>query len=245
MRLILILLLCLPAMSHSQEANGLDFTFGLGPQSQPGYFGADENEVGPTGRFELERLQLGPISLGGRSRDGLRFGGSARFISERSADDYPELEGLDDIDFSVEVGGGLEFNTPAYELFAKLRYGVIGHEALVAELGGDLILRPDDQLSLRAGPRLLWGSEDFTQTYFGVSPAESDASDFTAFEPGAGLVSAGIEAEAIYQFNDTWGVAGKVRYDRLQDDAADSPITQSEDQLTGSVVITRRISFGF
>ncbi|MDX8348276.1 MipA/OmpV family protein [Cognatiyoonia sp. IB215446] len=245
MRQILIPLLCLPAMAHAQDANGIAFTLGLGAQSQPGYFGADDNEVGPGADFEFGRLQFGSISLGGRSRDGLRFGGSARFIDERSADDYPELEGLDDIDFSLEVGGGLEFNAPDYELFAKLRYGVIGHEALVAELGGDLIIRPDDQVTLRAGPRLLWGSEDFTQTYFGVTPEESAASDFNAFEPGAGLVSAGVAAEATYQFNDTWGVAGKVRYDRLQDDAADSPITQSEDQLTGSVVITRRISFGF
>ncbi|MEM9786133.1 MAG: MipA/OmpV family protein [Pseudomonadota bacterium] len=245
MRHVLISLFCLPTLGSAQENNGIAFTLGLGAQSQPGYFGADDNEIGPTGSFDFERLKLGPLELGGRERDGLGFGPSFRLIAPREADDYPELEGLEDIDLSVEVGGGLEFNAPDYELFAKLRYGVIGHESLVAEVGGDLFYRPTEDLTLSAGPRVLWGSDDFAQTYFGVSDAESAASGFDAFDAEAGLVSAGVEAEAKYQFNDTWGVTGKMRYDRLRDDAADSPITESDDVVSGSLVLTRRISLGF
>ena len=137
------------------------------------------------------------------------------------------------------------FIAPEYELYAKLRYGVIGHESLVAEVGGDLYYRPSDQITLSAGPRVLWGSDDYAQTYFGVTDAESDASSFDSFEAGAGIMSAGIEAEAQYQFNDNWGVTGTIRYDQLQEDAADSPITQSDDQLSASVVITRRITLDF
>ncbi|MEL6682304.1 MAG: MipA/OmpV family protein [Pseudomonadota bacterium] len=241
----LITLFCLPSLALGQETNGVAFTLGVGAQSQPEYFGAENSRVGPTGSFELERLKLGSFNLGGQDSYGFGFGGSFRFIGPREADDYPELDGLDDVDLAVEVGGGLEFNTPDYEVFAKLRYGVIGHEALVAEFGGDVFYRPTDQVTLSAGPRVLWGSDEFTQTYFGVTEAESVTSGFDAFAPDAGIVSAGVAAEAKYQFNETWGVTGKMRYDRLRDDAAESPITQSEDQLTGSLVLTRRISLGF
>lgn len=245
MRLSFIPLLCLPSFAVAQDNNGIAFTFGLGPQSKPEYFGAEDNEIGPAGSFDLERLRLGSFSIGGEESYGLGFGGSVRFISAREADDYEELTGLEDIDFSVEIGGGLEFNAPDYELFAKMRYGVIGHESLVAELGGDIFYRPTDKITLSAGPRILWGSDDYAQTYFGVTEAESAASSFDAFDAGAGIMSAGVEAEANYQFNDTWGVTGKLRYDQLRDDAADSPITQSDDQVRASVVLTRRISLGF
>ena len=100
-------------------------------------------------------------------------------------------------------------------------------------------------MTFAAGPRVLWGSEDYNQTYFGVSAAEAAASSFTAFSAGSGLVSSGLEASATYQFNDDWGVKGTVRYDLLRGDAANSPITASDEQLSVGVVVTRKVTFGF
>ena len=228
-----------------EDGNGISFHFGLGPKSAPEYFGSDENELGVTGSFRLERLQFGGLSIGGEDRTGFGFGGSVRFIGERSADEYPELAGLEDIDPSLELGGGLRFRQPGYRIFADMRYGVVGHEALVAEVGGDIIYRPTDQITLTAGPRVLWGSEDYAQTYFGVSDSEAGASAFDAYTPGSGIISQGLKAEATYQINEDWGVVGTVRYDQLVDDAADSPITRSDNQVSASIVLTRRVTFGF
>ncbi len=233
-----------PALAQ-ETGDGVTFRFGIGPQVGPEYFGAEDSNITPTGRFELERLQFGGQSFGGGDSTGLGFGGSVGFVGARDADDYSELEGLEDIDPSLELGGGLRFRQPAYDLFANLRYGVIGHESLVGEVGGDVIYRPTEQLTLRAGPRILWGSDDYAQTYFGVSDAESAASGFEAFDAGGGILRQGVKAEANYQFNDDWGLVGTIQYDQLRDDAADSPITQSEEQLTGSIVLTRKVTFGF
>lgn len=226
------------------QDNGVSARIGVGPQISPEYFGAEDSKTTPTGSFDLEYFRLGGRTFGGEST-GLGFGGSVRFIGERSADDYDELAGLADIDPSLELGGGLRFNQPNYDLFADIRYGVVGHESLVAEIGGDVIFEPMDQLEFRAGPRILWGSDDYTDTYFGVTPDESAASAFAPYDPDAGIISRGINAEATYQFNDDWGLKGTLRYDLLTDDAADSPIVQSEDQITGSVVLTRKVTFGF
>jgi outer membrane protein len=250
MRFAVLALFCIPSLAGAQNAalsdpNGISFTLGLGPQAKPGYFGADDTELGPTGSFSLGKLKLGPLQLGGEDTYGFGFGGSVGFVGARSADDYSELAGLEDVDASLEVGGGIDFTAPGYEIYAKARYGVIGHESLVAEVGGDVFYRPTDQITLSVGPRVLWGSDDYAQTYFGVTAAESAASSFDAFEASSGIMSAGIEAEANYQFNEIWGVTGKIQYDQLRDDAADSPITQSDDQVSASVVVTRRITLGF
>lgn len=250
MRLCLIALICLPSLGAAQDAvpeaqDGISFTLGVGARSKPEYFGADENAIGPTGSFSLEQLEFGPISRGGGDGLGLQFKPSIGFVGARSADDYDELTGLEDVDFSFEIGGGLSFTAPAYEVFAKVRQGVSGHGAVVAEVGGDVFYRPSEDLTLSVGPRVFWGDEDYAQTYFGVTAAESAASGFDAFEAEAGIMRAGVEAKAEYQFNDNWGVTGKVSYDQLRDDAADSPISASDDQVSASVVLTRRITLGF
>jgi outer membrane scaffolding protein for murein synthesis (MipA/OmpV family) len=231
-----------PQFAIAQDAaDGVTFRFGLGPSFAPEYFGSDETAPGVGAKFRLESLQIGGLSLGGGDNYGLGVTGSFRFIGERSADDFGELAGLEDIDASLELGGGLEFTTPYYDVFAVLRYGIVGHESFVAEFGSDVYYRPTDQLTFKAGPRLLVGDDDYAQTYFGVSGADS----LTDFSAGGGLVSAGAVAEATYAINDHWEVIGTVSYDQLQSDAADSPITQSQDQISGSIVLTRKITFGF
>lgn len=239
-------LVAAPAALVAQDStNGIAFRFGLGPSIGPGYFGDDDLDPGVGFKFSLERLQFGGVSVGGTDSYGLGFSGSLRFIGARNADDFDELAGMDDVDASLELGGGLEFTAPDYEVFARLRYGVVGHEALVADIGGDLFYRPTDQLTLKAGPRVLLGDDTYAQTYFGVSAAEGLTSSFDAFDARGGIISAGARAEATYAINDDWEVVGTLTYDRLRDDAADSPLTTSDEQLGGSIVLTRRITFGF
>lgn len=244
--LLITTLLSAPVMATAQEqGNGITFRVGLGPLLRPGYFGDDSYSPAARGKFRVDQLRFGPVTAGGESDLGFGFGGSVRFIGSRTAEKFEELEGLEDIDFSLEFGGGLEYIAPDYEAFAKLRYGVIGHGSFVAELGTDVFFRPTDQLTIKAGPRLLVGDDDYAQTYFSVTANESAASSFDAFDARAGLMTAGVQAEAIYAINDTWDIIGIVAYEQLQGDAADSPITASDDQLSARLVVTRRVTFGF
>ncbi|WP_439155060.1 MipA/OmpV family protein [Yoonia sp.] len=232
-------------LSAQDGGNGISAHIGVGAQVKPGYFGSDEMVVGPTGSFQLERLQLGGVTIGGAETKGFGFGGSVRFISERTADEFDELAGLDTIDASVELGGGVRYYGSGYDLFADLRSGVIGHDSLVGEIGGDLIYQPSAQVTLRAGPRVFWGSDDYAQTYFGITADEAANSSFVAYDAQGGILSAGVKAEAHYQFNEDWGLTGTIRYDQLQGDATNSPIVQTTDQVGASVVLTRKVTFGF
>ncbi len=230
-------------------ARAFAFTLRGGAAVSPAYFGSDEYELGPDFGFSLHRLRFGPFDIGSDDPNfvatGFGLRGSFRYIGERSASDYSELEGLEDVDAALELGLGVSYSQRNYELFGDLRYGVVGHESLVGELGADLILHPSDRLELRAGPRLLIGSDDYAATYFGVTAAEAAASDFAAYDAEGGLLSAGVELGATYALTDRWGLDGAVGWERLLNDAADSPITTEDDQFTARLGLTRRFDFAF
>ncbi|TKA97870.1 MipA/OmpV family protein [Cereibacter changlensis] len=240
-----------PVAVPAPARNGLAFTLRGGAAMGPAYFGSDDYEARPDLAFSLNALRLGGFALGSNDpaalREGFGLRGSLRYIGERSSDDHDELTGLEDVERALELGLGMSYAARNYELFADMRYGVVGHEALVGELGGNLIFHPSDRLTLSGGPRLQLGSSKFADTYFGVSAAESVASggDLSAFDAGGGLLGAGIEVEANYALNDRWGIEAAATWTRLQNDAADSPITQDEDQYGVRIGLTRRVTFGF
>lgn len=236
---IAALVLAPGAAPAQEEGTRLAFTLGAGVGVTPDYFGSDESQVGPDFAFSLGRVVIGPLRFGPRDGEaeqlGWGFRGSFRYVPERSSDDNPELAGLPDVPLSIELGGGVDYAQAWWEAFAVARYGVIGHEALVGEIGMDLIARPADRLTLRAGPRIQIASADFMDTYFGTP----------GFDPGAGVWSSGVEVTAAYALGGAWGIEASARYDRLQRDAARSPISESDDQFSASLALTRRFDFRF
>lgn len=239
-------LIATPALAAAQDGgNEVTFRLGAGPKLQPGYFGDADQDTGVGVKFALENLQVGPVS-GGGDASGLGFGGSVRFIGERNAEDFSELSGMQTVDPALELGGQVKYTTPIFEAFAALRYGAIGHKSFVSEFGSDVILQPADNLQISFGPRALWGDDDYASTYFGVTAAESTANGvFAEFAPEGGIISTGAEIEATYAFNDDWELVGTLSYDILRGDAADSPISAENKQVTTQIVLTRKITFNF
>lgn len=219
-------------------------TLRAGIAAQPEYFGSDQYRLGPDIGLSNFRLRLGQPDASGFS-----VAGSFRYIPGRSSDDFPELSGLDDVDDAVELGFGIRYAAPSVEAFADLRYGVLGHDSVVGEIGADAVFRPSDGFTLRLGPRLFLGSDDYAGTYFGVTAAESLASGgrFAEFEAEGGALTAGLELGITYEINGAWGIDSAVTYEQFLGSTADSPIVQqgSEDSLSVRVGVTRNISFGF
>ena len=221
----------------AEERAGVSVTLGLGAGLSPDYFGSTTSSIGPTGVFSVQKLVLpGGFGIGSDSAlptdPGFGPRGAFRFVSSREASDNPELQGLNDIDFAVELGAGIFHITEQSRAFAEVRRGFGGHDGWVAEAGLDAILRPSPQLVLTAGPRANWGDTEFVRTYFGVTANEATRSQFPSFSPDGGLVSLGVELNARYDFRNGWGLHGTMGLRQFQGDAARSPITQrgSRDQ---------------
>ncbi|PWJ18197.1 MipA/OmpV family protein [Jannaschia seohaensis] len=233
------------------DGPALGFTLRGGVGTAPTYFGSDSNEAVPDIGFEFDYLNLGGFTFGDPDPlyrpQGFGFGGSLRYIGERDASDYDELTGLDDVDASLELGVGVSYSGANYEIFGNVRYGVIGHEGFVGELGADALIFPTDRLTLRAGPRAFFGDDTYASTYFGVTGAEAAASggNLSAFEADGGLLSTGVEFGAGYRINDNWGIDAAITYERLRNSAEDSPISLDDDQISARIGLTRRFTLGF
>ncbi|MEW9920875.1 MipA/OmpV family protein [Marimonas sp. MJW-29] len=238
----------LPATAQERSLN---FSLRGGVAAVPSYPGADDYEAAPDIGFTFGALKWGGRSygngIGNIPDNGLAFRGAFKFIGERDDDDYPELAGLEDIDPAVELGFGLIYRETNWQAFGEVRRGFGGHEGVTGTLGADLIFRPTDRWTITAGPRVNLGNTEYASTYFGVSAAEAAASSFGAFEADGGVLGAGFEVEGIYRLNDLWAVESTLSYERLQNSAADSPITQagSEDQWRISIGLSRAFTLNF
>lgn len=237
----------LTAPAMAQDYVSVDL--GFGPKIKPNYFGAEDYKWVPTGHFSFNTANVRGIQIGnpnassGKGKWGLR--GSFRLIGARKSDDYAELTGLEDIDPAIELGLGYGYKSPNFQVFGVVRQGIGGHTGQVAEFGADAKFSVGDDLRVSIGPRVLYGSGEYLDTYFGVSSAEAAASSFTAYSPDPGLVSAGLRLDATYDINNTWGIRAVIRHDVLQDNAANSPIVQKEDQSSAAIILTREFTFKF
>ncbi|WP_185962109.1 MipA/OmpV family protein [Palleronia caenipelagi] len=224
---------------------------GLGMNYSPKYYGSDDYEVGPSGTFRLEYANVGPLRFGSldpnSQPEGFRLRASFAYIGERDSDDEDELEGLDDVDATYELGMGVAYQSYNFDAYADLRYGFAGHEGFVGELGADFKMHPNDRLTLLAGPRFLIGDDDFADAYFSVSDDEAARSQFDAYDADGGLVTAGVEFGAEYLINDNWSLEGAISYDKFVGDADDSPIVEEgdDDQYGIRFRVIRRITLDF
>lgn len=232
----------------SVKAPMLAFTLRAGVGGAPAYFGAEDLKAGPDFSFSLNYLALpGGRSIGSADPKATSYGfaprGSFRYIAKRSAEDDPELTGLNDVEAALEIGLGLGYSQRNFEAFADVRYGAIGHHSWVGEIGANAVIHPSEQLTLRVGPRVFFGSDRYANTYFGVDT--TSATFPTLYSAKGGSLSAGIELGATYAINDTWGVDGAVRWDKYLGDAKSSPIVaQGKDSnVSLRIGLTRRFSF--
>jgi MipA family protein len=227
-------------------------TLRAGVQVSPAYYGSDDYELGPdlAARVDYFRFPNG-FEYGSSRTVGFRTGwgiqGSFRYIGDRNTSNHDEIAGLANVPWSAEAGLGVGYEQRNWRAFTDVRYGVIGHNAWVGEIGADAIAYPLNGLTLTLGPRLEFGDSKFAETYFGVSSSEAADSGLREFNASGGLLAAGVELGARYLFNERWGVEGAATWDRLLNDAADSPVTAtgSEDQYQVRLGITRRISLDF
>lgn len=234
------------------QDNVLAFSVTGGARVAPDYFGASGRTVSPAIGFGFQGLRFGGKQLGDPDgpkvfAPGAGLRGSFRYIDER--DGVNELAGMNTVDAALELGLGVHYTSDIWQVFADLRYGVVGHKGVTGELGANLIYRAPNGLVLNAGPRAEFGSGRFTNTYFGITPAEAagSAGRFTSYTASGGVYSVGFEMGAYQPLGDDWGLTGTLRYDRLRGDAARSPIvTQgSRDQVSAEIGLTRHFNLRF
>lgn len=246
----IVLGLCLAAPAVAQERS-FNFALRSGVSATPSYPGSGDIDAGldlglSFGALKWSNFQIGN-GIGHVPDEGLSFRGAFRVVGDRTVAQSPELAGLQDIDTAYELGLGVVYRQRNWETFGELRRGFGGHEGVTGTWGMDVIARPTERWTLKAGPRVNFGNDRFATTYFGINADQAAASRFDSFEANGGALGAGVEFSATFNFDQKWALEGAVGYERLLNDAADSPITQygSPDQWRLRLGVSRAITFNF
>ncbi|WP_322185109.1 MipA/OmpV family protein [Fulvimarina sp. 2208YS6-2-32] len=236
-----------PPVVAADDYGATDFVFelGIGGAVQPEYLGSDDYMAALYGIASVEYVNIPGIgSFGGRDGRGFSIGPSVNYVGER---DFSDLRGLDPVDATYELGLRAGYEWDHAEVYGSVRYAFGGAEGFVGDIGANLIARPTEQLSLKVGPTATIASSDYNASYFSVSPREFLRSNgrFDVYNAGGGFQSVGVAGEARYEVFTDYFVTADASWDRLVDDAGDSPVVTKagdEDQYYFGLGISKRFS---
>ena len=199
-------------------------------------FGAAANRIDVRGgddvRFKLFRnknFEIGPLV-------GYRF--------DREEDDGDKLVGLGDVDGGVVIGG---FMRAAF--LPSLYAGVSYHRTVTGDVdGGQLRFgleyekQATDRVFIRMRAGATYADDEYMNAYFGVTSAQegSSVAGLQAFDASSGIKDVYASIASRIELHERWQLNLKGQYTRLVGDAADSPVIETEDQLSGSAGIVYR-----
>jgi outer membrane protein len=242
---IAALLLCAPAHAQfrgREKPKEWDVTLGAAVASRPSFEGSDRSIVRGLPFVAVRwrdtiSLGEGGLSVTGRLKN-FRFGGGLTVDGGRkdhstggifeSGDD--RLKGLGTIKAS-----------PAFRVFASTRLSLFNFEVsavkslnhgMTGTLGLSTALPLGKKLFLMPHIRATWADDKTMQTYFGVTPAQAAASAFPRFNAASGFKDVRAGANLIYRIDNHWFVGTDVGVMRLLGDAALSPISLRDTNLT-------------
>ncbi len=236
---------------------------GLGVGYTPDYEGSDDNKgvAAPFGKYIWESGRY--VSLGGSGGAEKAARLSLNIISK----DWSEMwefgpllqyrfkrdDNVDDdnvgnmrvIDAATEAGlfGGLNVGPWS----ASLSFAADAsdeYSGYVVYAKGSYKKPINERFLLNFSTHLTYASEDYMDTYFGVSPENASRSGLQQYSADSGIKDTGGSITALYNFNKSWGIAGHVAYTRLLGDAEDSPLVADRgDENQVSTFIAALYSF--
>lgn len=235
------------AQDLSTAATGSQYNFGLGigALTKPKYPGADDYIVVPYPIFAAGRLYVPFIGQTESKTSGFYIYPSFGVNGERKPSDDKSLKGTKKVPWALDLGLGAGVRHGMFQGYASIRQGVTGHDGQVGDFGFNLVVPVTNRVEVAFGPKGSWGSGEYMDTYFGVTKSEAKAGSLKAYNPDGGLVSAGLNLRTTYRVNDQTSLHLRANWDRLVDNAGDSPIVKagSADQWSVGVGISRRFDF--
>lgn len=221
---------------------------GLGVGGYPDYLGSDDYAVGaaPFAKISLggERyvqVLATDVKVNVLNHRNWRLGPELLYRFSREDVDDSVVDKMEEIDGSFDLGlfGGYTWIDSQNSL-KRAGFSVAGlwdvsgvHDGYTfgaTVFGMYPVARP---VTVAAGASFTWGSEDYMDTYFGVSSEDSRRSGLPIFTADSGVRDLRGWVTGMFHFNVNWHLAGGVMYSRLVEDASDSPIVSergSEDQ---------------
>jgi len=155
-------------------------------------------------------------------------------LNRVSASDSPQLVGIKTREWTVNGSMTLSIQ----QLWGKASFAVL-HDILDRNNGSEIRVSYSYPIRLGAGwlipaIALTWQSENLTNYYYGVSPAES-LPDRPAYSPGAAL-NPGARLGYFAPVSNKWRLGAQVGYTKFASAITDSPIVARSGSLSGMIL---------
>lgn len=221
-------------------AEGFSSRVGLNLVSMPTYEGSPNTRtlLVPDLLLSYRSRAWGSLELGQRGltwnaieSGDFRFSLVAQFDPGRRDTDSSALDptpgdrrlaGMGRVRPGLELGLGIGYGPVT--LVAREAQGEHGSRRAQADLTAAIPWAVTHRLNLRLAAGATWANSDSMQAYFGVTPAQAQATTFSVYTPGAGLRKVELSVGAEYAIAPTWTLQGSLAISRLGDVAAKSPL---------------------
>jgi outer membrane scaffolding protein for murein synthesis (MipA/OmpV family) len=229
------------AQSGSPEpAYGLSGRIGLNVVTMPTYEGSPNTRTraGPDLTLRYRSREWGTVEFG---QHGLfwraieagqfRFDLIAQFDPGRKDKDTSghdptpgdkRLAGMGRVKSSTEAGVGIGYGPVG--LVARQSLSERGAKGAQVDMSIEHAWSMFDRLGLRVALGATWADSDYMQAYFGVTPAQAQATSFAVYTPKSGLRKVEASVGAEYAVAPQWTLQAGLSISRLGDVAAKSPL---------------------
>jgi outer membrane protein len=252
--LMFISLLPVPTAALAQASRAgapvWDVTLGVAGALRPTFEGSDRYIATPLPLVAVKWRDMISFGEGGLSaywhRRNFRIGAGLTFDPGRkdhstggifdSGDD--RLAGLGKIDASLGLRAFAEYRLGplAFEV-SGTKFTGGQNSSLLANLGLSMPLPLGKKLIVMPHARATWADGTYSQTYFGVTPAQAAASIFPAFTARSGIKDVRGGVNVIWRFSNHWFAGADVSAVRLMGDTATSPISISDTSVTAMTML--------
>ena len=249
----LLALLCFPAFA--QVAPDDSILLGAALRTRPAYLGSlsQKTDLVPVVRYYgqplFARTTQGILESGlhWNLGSGLAAGFQLAYEEGRKSSESAFLRDhnfTDDVDPGASLGAHVEWDTkigPApISLLARYRHNLESDRGSAADLRLNVGVYGANRAAVALFAEAIWGSSKANGTFYGVTPAQSAASGFAAYQPGSGLkeVAAGIQAS--YDLSRHWTLVASVQQRWLQGDVAQSPLADCRQNTYANAGIAYR-----
>jgi outer membrane scaffolding protein for murein synthesis (MipA/OmpV family) len=208
---------------------------GAGAIYKPKFEGSKEYEVSAVPFISAQfydRITIDPTGLSVKAYDQgpFRFDVNVGYEGGREESDSDRLRGLGDVDAGATVGGKATVSWGPADFFLSVDQTLGGSEGLLATAGVSAQRPISERVILGAEGSVTYADDNYMQSYFGVSAAQSARSGLAQFDAEAGIKSAELSLSVTYLITDRWVLKAKETVGFLTGDAADSPIVEEDIQ---------------
>jgi outer membrane protein len=231
--------LSVSALAAENPRDAWDVTLGIGAGYEPDYEGATSHSVDPLPYFDItwydadghDRTFLNVddgLGIYAISTGTFRLGPLITWREGRHEDWSSDLRGLGNADSSFQAGAIAEYQLhECCYVFIKGRHDIATDNGTFVDLGGELNAPLANSLYLNVRATTTWASRSGMEPLFGITPTQSAASGLARYSPSSGMRDVQVQPSLIYDIDGHWAVAGRVKYERLLDQAADSPLIKT------------------